>query len=470
MLNRDFPTVPRRPGVRAWATAGFTALILTGCNSLLDVKNPNRIVEDDLANPASATAQTNGLGHSVTRALTAILAPYSDATDELQYVGSRDSYDQLDRGFVALTTNEFVDASWPYVTEARYMADATIKRLEAFKAEGKLANPLNLARTYIYGAVIYSAAADMFDDFVIATVDAAGRKVANPSLGNARMTVLYDSAITFTTRALAMPELAAAGNAALRAQALAIRARAKYSKGLFAKTRVGPWVAGPSTAALVTDAQGGNYMADVTAALAAGSGDWGLVLTPRAVTLGFPILGNDINNRLELRAGDAYIVPSAAGGGKRVGSIRLQDPINNIPDPALTRAINSCCVQAVSDFVPITVASAREMRLLQAEAALAGGDIAGFQTAINALRAFETGLSPWTPASTVSALDLLIHERRVNLFLQGKRLRDMYRFGQKDPQWLTTSTAYKISGCMLVLTQAERDPNPNVKPPSPGCE
>ncbi len=471
MLNRTQVT-PRFGRTRFRSALAGAAILLVACNNLLDVKNPNRIVEDDLGNPASSTAQANGLGHSVTRALTAILAPYSDATDELQYVGSRDSYDQLDKGFVALSTNEFVDASWPYVTEARFMANSVIPRLEEYRSRtpSALTDPTNLIRAYIYGGVIFAAIPDLFDDFVIATVDGSGRKVANPSIGHANLPVLYDSAIAMTTRALAMPEINVAGNSALKAQALGIRARAKFAKAQFLKTPITTaWASGPTTAALVSDA---SFIADAQAALAAGSGDWRLVLTPQAATNGFPIIGNDVNNRLELRAGDAYIVPSTSGGGKRVGSIRLRDPVDNILDPALTRAINSCCVQAVSDFVPITVVSAREMRLMLAEEALSRGTagLTDFTTHINAVRAFETGLTAWTPASTVSAIVLLVHSRRVNLFLQGRRLRDMYRFGFKDPAWLTTSTAFKTSGCFLAITQAERDPNPNVAPVNPLCQ
>jgi starch-binding outer membrane protein, SusD/RagB family len=445
------------------------AFSITACKDLLDVKNPNRVVEDDLSNPASAAAQAAGLGHSVTRALTAILAPYGAATDELQYVGSRDSYDQLDKGFVALPSNEFVDASIPYMAEARFLADATIKRLEKFRADGQLPQPINLVRSYLYGAVIYSAIPDMMDDWVITTVDETGRKTAKPSIGNANMTVMYDSAIAFTTRALAIPDINTAANAALRAQVYAARARAKYAKLLYAKTpRGGTWATGPTTAALVANGTGAaDYVSDANAALAAGTGDWRLVLTPTAQNTGFPIIGNDLNNRLELRAGDAYVISNST---RRVIDIRLMDPVNNIKDPAVQRAINSCCIQAVGNYAALTVVSAREMHLLVAEAALAAGNLAQFQASINAVRAFESALSPWTPASTVTALEILHHSRRVNLYNQGKRLRDMYRFGFKDPQWLSTSPAFRVSGCMLALTQVERDPNPNVAPAFPACQ
>lgn len=458
MLNRILAVPSGRSGRRAALGLAVLVVTLGACKSILDVKNPNSIVEDDLVNPASATAQANGLGHSVTRGLNNLLPPYSDATDEVQYVGSRDAYDQLDRGFIAQPSNEFVDAAWYRITEARFMADAVIPRLEGFDKAGRLSDGTDLIRAYLYGAVIYAAMPDMMDDFVIAKVDVNGRKVATPSVGRANMTVMYDSAIAFTTRALARPEIATDRD--LRARALAIRARAKFAKSIHAKTPVGPWVAGPSVSSLVAD---NGYVKDANDALGVDNSDWRFALKPNVNNVGFSNLGNDLNNRLELRAGDAYVVPNATG--KRVQSIRLRDPIDGILDPVLTRAINTCCVEAVGNFVPTTVVSAREMHLLLAEAALQAGNTVGFQTAINNLRAYD-GLTPWTPLSSVSALDILMHSRRVNLFLQGKRLRDMYRFGYKDPQWQSISTAFRFSGCMLVIPIAESGPNPNVKPPN----
>jgi hypothetical protein len=61
---------------------------------------------------------------------------------------------------------------------------------------------------------------------------------------------------------------------------------------------------------------------------------------------------------------------------------------------------------------------------------------------------------------------LLIHERRVNLFLQSRRLHDLYRFGLKADRWLSTSIAYK-KACFFPITAIERQSNPLApQPPS----
>ena len=53
---------------------------MAGCD-ILDVENPNNLIEDDLGNAAAADPMANGLEAAVTRALGFITAPYSVGTD-----------------------------------------------------------------------------------------------------------------------------------------------------------------------------------------------------------------------------------------------------------------------------------------------------------------------------------------------------------------------------------------------------
>jgi starch-binding outer membrane protein, SusD/RagB family len=65
------------------------------------------------------------------------------------------------------------------------------------------------------------------------------------------------------------------------------------------------------------------------------------------------------------------------------------------------------------------------------------------------------GLTPW--AGQIPALDMLKHERRANLFLQGRRLADLYRWGENSPEWQTAppSTAVSRRGTFFPLTCIE---------------
>ena len=102
---------------------------------------------------------------------------------------------------------------------------------------------------------------------------------------------------------------------------------------------------------------------------------------------------------------------------------------------------------------PLTVVSERGLRLMLAEAALAGGDEAGFTEHVNMIREGLDGLTAYS--GQILAVEMLQHERRVNLFLQYKRLQDHYRFGTPSSNWLPGSPAMTTPGTMLPITRIE---------------
>ena len=94
------------------------------------------------------------------------------------------------------------------------------------------------------------------------------------------------------------------------------------------------------------------------------------------------------------------------------------------------------------------------------EAALAAGNNAGFDSNINALRALD-GKAAYTGAGP-SRSALLQWERRIQLIFQGRRLNDMYRFGVKDPKWVSTALAFNKPGCLFPIPLIERDANKKI--------
>jgi hypothetical protein len=258
---------------------------------------------------------------------------------------------------------------------------------------------------------------------------------------------------------------------------LMIRARAKHSKAIWAKLNGanGTPATTPVASPLVNDA-GADADAGLALAEIGTLTDYKFKLTPQTTTLGFPNVGNDLNNRLELRSGDfqagarpadcttnscdSWVDPNAAGNA--IDSTTLKDPVNNIIDPVFRANITECCVKGTQngqgDLVPLTIVSAREMLLIRAEHALATGNTAGFTTYINQLRGFNTTLAPY--AGTPAPQAMLIYSRFVNLYNQGKRLMDMHRFGIKARKWVPAAEAYS-KACFFPVMNIERSTHPD---------
>ena len=434
-------------------------LAIAACSSLLDVKNPNNVNQSDLSNPASAAAQASGVLATVERAWGQILTPYSIATDELTWIGSRDAWQSLDQGTISEPTNEFVDAAFFTVGEARWWADETIKRLRGFDSTNVLPDRDDLARTYLFGAVIYTMIGNLFDNYPIGS----DRTTAGAPLGAAKMDSLYKVAIAYATNGIAIAQ--ATGNKDLELSLTSERAVARYYLAVWAKLNPAPATV-PVASPLVNDAAA---VADANAALALatslGAADWRYQFHYDPTTISTDI-GFEVNERQEMRIGSAYVYPictvsGCATGGRTVvvDSLALKDPLDNKADPEVTRFLlnNADGFLKSTRWGPLTFLSARELHLIVAEAALAAADNTGFQNAINAERALD-GLSAYTGTGP-TALAMLQYERQRNLFLQGRRLIDEYRFGLNADLWQAGSEAIVDPGTFLPITISERIAN-----------
>lgn len=129
-----------------------------------------------------------------------------------------------------------------------------------------------------------------------------------------------------------------------------------------------------------------------------------------------------------------------------------------------------------TDSAPYTLSSGREMVLIRAEAALAQGQLQAAATLINQIRTSvrsETtnqNLAPYTINTAADAWTALFAERRLELFLEGRRLFDIRRFEQNQnpgtlnlPNFEARSFIFKanFSRC-FPISQQERLTNPNL--------
>jgi len=420
-----------------------------------EVKNPNAVTEDAISSAAAAaTSLVTGLYGAVNAAGNQITGTSGAASDELTWVGSREYWNLLDVGDVGDPLNEYTDGQYPYVSQARWMANYTLPKLEGYDKSGSLRNRADLAQAYYLAATIYTLIGENYEDFVLAS----DRVKNGANVGEANMRVMFDSATTYTGKGLAIAT--ALNNQPLRARLLAMQARAKWSRAVWATLRA---PRGFPANPLINDA-GAN--ADAAAALAAfGSTSARYRFDVIAQNAGgWFSTGSEMNSRLEIRAGNRYIVPTSAGTRPVDGAagISMKDPITGQTDPVTLANINECCRLSSTTNVGWTASSAKEMLLILAEAALATGNTAEFQSRINAIRTADA-LPDWTPASSVSARDILIHSRQVNLFLQARRLTDHYRFQIRADRWVATRGT---KPCFFPISYNERQQNPLAPQPA----
>lgn len=410
---------------------------MTGCD-LLEVDNPNSLVESDLDNPASASALANGAEATITEGLGIALGPYSAATDELTWVGTLDAWQQLDQGEVDDPQNQFIDEAFNQLSEARWTADDAIRRLKKFKDEGKLQNQKALIRAYFYGAVAYTSIADLFDNFVISE-----KGESAPPQGASNMRAFYQTALDYIEKGRALT-----GSSATKQwedRLLALKARVLYAQQLWTKLNPSVEAQNPLVAS--------QRAADVAREALSRTGaqnewEYDLEVTTRTQDND---MAYSVNQRLELRFGDTYI---EATSDNKVDSVVLQDPIDNITSPHLVDEINQ--FSEAEQYADIPLLSNRELHLIIAEHALAQADSSTFEQHINTVRNYD-GLSDYD--GQISALEILKHERQVSLFLQGRRLADLYRFGEASPEWVSSRVD---PGTFFPITITEIRSNPNV--------
>ncbi|MFB6271604.1 MAG: RagB/SusD family nutrient uptake outer membrane protein [Salinibacter sp.] len=410
----------------------LSAFFFTGCD-LLEVSNPNSLVEEDLNTPEGAAALKNGLLNALMDGMGWAYAPLSAASDELRWDGSYESYRDFQIGELTDPANEITNNTFPILGEARWLADEAIDRISKFEKQGGIDDPTILTKTYIYSALTRITIGNTFENFVYSDKRDAGKPI-----GESNMSQVYNEAISHLDKAVSRAR--SNGNKTLEMQALGLRARAKYARAVWNK--LNPPGSTPSNP-LVSQALRSSGAADDARAA--------LKLMPTDYEAEFDYLGPQVEN---------YLAGQVNGRNELDFFDVPKDPKTGKPDPRIKNTIAEFTnVQKYSEnFSPLTWISAREMRLIIAEAAMGQND-AKARTELNELRAMNN-LPPIEQGDNL--IKFLEHERRANLFLQGRRLLDMYRFGTESPTWLDGTPAKKSPGTVLPIPASERQTNPNL--------
>jgi hypothetical protein len=389
-----------------------------GCD--LTISNPGPIADDSLDNPAAYGALVNGMSRALSRAVGWLAYTGGVGSKEIAASGSAQvlsygiSFKQRE-GLLDPSLSE-TNEHWKFAQQARWVAEDGVRRMRDADPAAFASSPL-AAEALVYAGFANRLLGENMCDAVI-----DGGPIEPREVYFTRAIAAFTEAIA-VANAASLPDLARAAQAG-RASALA-------------------WT--------------GNWNAAVTDAQA----------IPAGFTFAakYSSLELDQYNRLWwANANQPLRQHTVFGTFYESYYTATRDPRTSwSTNPAFPRGTMNITWYFQTKYTghasPITLVSGREMRLIIAESRLRAGDWQGAMSIVNARRA-EVGV-PALPADGVAtAWTALARERGIELWLEGRRLGDLFRWKQANlPGSFDDMTGRDLC---FPIGVSERDTNSNL--------
>jgi len=408
------------------------------------VTNPGRFEDQALHDRNAAGAMVAGAGRALSSAINWIGYTGAAVTREIHPAGSTGSFGitPLWQNGTLSESDADLDTHWEQAQRARWLAEETIRRLEASTAQpGDVLTPARFADT-LRLAYIYAGFANRLlgENMCDAVIDGSAKLAAN---------TYFTRAESLFTKALAVSGGAAAVVTAQNQAAYAGRAAVRVALGKWTEA--------------VTDA--------------------GQVPIDFVLNIPYFDIGDDAQrNRIAWAIGG---LPYKAHTEWNTWYYDYSQATP--PDPRVKVTITTgtgdaaieCCgkvpfypeAKHSTSTSPIRLASGREMRLIEAEAALRANNLTGAMTSIAAVRtnAKAPAISP-DPTTVEEGWRLLKRERGIELWLEARRLGDFRRWkadntpGALDPLELPGALSHLArQDLCFPISVSERQTNPNFR-------
>lgn len=398
--------------------------VLAACD--LGVSNPQIIEEVDLERPEAIPAVVNGARYSFGLATTingagGVYSVSAILSDELTHGGSWAPPRDISNGEPGNDTPEN-QSHWSFIGRAAWQGEDAIEKVSALVSDAGSNEWIALAG--VYAGAARRVQGDMFCDAVID---------GGPLQPH---TAFYDVAETHFTNA--MQVAAAANRTDLELAAIGGRAQARMG--------LGDWSGAVEDAGRVpTDFVYAQPHSDNTGSEENGVFTWSGISSGQYSVWRTPFAdwGTDLSGN------------HPSEGDPRVPYISLavttgDEPAELIGGDGRRPFWLTAKYTSRNDAIPIVKGT--EMRLIEAEARLRGGDIGGAVSAINEVRAHH-GLDDVSAAGEDEAWQLLMKERGIELWLEGRRLADLRRWAA-DP-----ATRANITTQAVRAVAAGQDPS-----------
>ncbi|GAC1515714.1 MAG: hypothetical protein NVS1B4_07330 [Gemmatimonadaceae bacterium] len=423
-------------GVRGVAL-GLAAAAFSACD--FKVTNPGPTLDKFLSDSLSFAAQVNGAAYSLSDGLNYQVLHSAIAARELFPTGQSGQFGIEPRNWVGFLVSEEQSSPWNMVQRSRWLADQTLARMRATLGDASFARHPLVAEAQVWRGFAYRV---LGESMCVSIVDKGPARPPQENLVRAESS--FTNAIA-TAKAANKPVLVTAAYAG-RAQV---------------RVLLGKW--GEAS----TDASRDSV--------------------PTSFVYKMPYFGNVDEygyNRTMWSSTDSAVYKAHS-----VWNTWYAAYTDTTPDPRVrysrTTRFGAGAFPAVpggkvpfwpqmkysSRTAGINLASGREARLIEAEAALRTGDIATAFTRIDTVRA-AAGAPPLTRPTTIDeAWRLLKRERGIELWLEGRRLGDFRRWaaatapGALDPLEVPGGASYlEGQNTCFPVSREEINTNPNLTP------
>ena len=403
-------------------TALTLAAVVSACQ--LDVTNPGPIQAANLENAKALPGVVNGAGRDIAEALNWIAYTGGAVAREIFPAGSTGSFGITPRQQAGKLADDDGSDWWNQAQRARWTSESAVDRVKEVLGS-TASNNLQLAQALVWAGFANRLLGENFCDGVI-----NGGPLQPSSVYLERAEANFTEAITVA---------GAANNANLVSAATAGRASVRLDRN--------------NLAGAATDAAG--------------------IANTFAYRMPYFTTDLDQYNRVFWASANqpyrAHTVWNTFYDAYRKST---KDP--RVPfDSSLTVLVGDAAVGNLgrvrwyfqtkypSQTSPINLVTGWEMRLLEAEVKLAGGDVPGAMTLVNAHRV-SLGLAPWTAANATEAWTALKRERGIELWIEGRRLGDFRRWQALN----RPGTSDDMTGRDLCFATplSEKQTNPNLKP------
>jgi starch-binding outer membrane protein, SusD/RagB family len=418
MHTRNPARVHGRLRGAAFGAVAAGVLALAACD--LGVTNPALIEEDDLLVPGAVPAIVNGARYSWGLATTiqgagGVYSVSAILTDELTHVGSWVPPREISDGIGGNESPEN-QSHWGFSSRARWQAEDAIQKITPL-----VANPN--ANEWVAMAMLYAGFSNRLlgDMFCEAVID------GGPLLPH---TAFHERGEGHFTDAIQVA--GAAGRTDLLNAAYAGRAQVRIM--------LGDWTGAVSDAGQVpTGFVFAQPHSDNTGAESNGVYEWAALESGQYSVWATPFAewGQDVSGTLDTE-GDPrapFLWRDAMGGGSPDRPFWYIEKYTSRNDE-------------------IAIAKGTEMRLIEAEALLRGGNFQDAVEMINEVREHH-GLDDASAASVDEAWELLMKERGLELWLEGRRLPDLRRWAANaDTRARITTTAVRLNEVVRPVYEA----------------